>query len=130
MGLFSKWKQSSTKSRLMQSAAKQIKSGQLAPAVQEIFAFYQSDDAFKNILSHFNATPADIEAIITGLMFSGAGGTYKGHFIPVSAVLFHDTLAYMLRAERGQVTKAQAYFEVLEYFQSGTIVFQPERAFH
>ncbi len=130
MGLFSKWKQSSAKSGLMKSAAKQVQSGQITLAIQEIFKFYQSDDTFKNILDHFNATPDDIEAIIKGLMFSGAGGKYKGHFIPVSAVLFQDTLAYLLRSERGQVTKSQAYFEILEYFQSGAIVFEPEKAFH
>jgi hypothetical protein len=130
VGLFSKLKQSTSKSRLMQSAAQQVQSGQLASAIQSIFAYYQSDEAFKNILTHFKATPADIDSIVTGLMFSGAGGTFKGHFVPVSAVLFHDTLAYLLRAERGQVPKVQAYVEVLDYFQSGATIFQPERAFH
>ncbi|MCL7423277.1 MAG: hypothetical protein M8364_20515 [Methylobacter sp.] len=118
MGLFSKFKQSATKSRLMQSAAQQVQSGQMAPALKSIFDYYQADEALKHILAHFEATPADIEAIITGLMFSGAGGTFKGHFVPVSTVLLHDTLAYLLRAERGQIPKAQAYFEVRDYFQS------------
>lgn len=114
----------------MQSAAKQVQSGQSALAVDEIFDFLQSDEAFRRIIAHFKATPTDIKEIITGLMFSGAGGTYRGHFVPVSAVLLHDTLAYLLRTQRGQVSRAQAYFEVLDYFQSGGIVFQPERAFH
>ena len=130
MGLFGKLKQSISKSRMMQSAAQQVQSGHLAPALQSIFEYYQSDEAFKRILAHFKATPADIESIITGLMFFGAGGTFKGHFVPVSAVLFHDTLAYLLRAERGQVSKARAYIKVLDYFQSGSVIFQPERAFH
>lgn len=130
VGLFSKWKKSAAKSRLIQSAAKQVQSGQTAAAVGDIFDFLQTDEAFRRIIAHFKATATDIERIIIGLMFSGAGGTYRGHFVPVSAVLFHDTLAYMLRVERGQVSRAQAYFDVLDYFQSGGVVFQPERAFH
>jgi len=130
MGFFSKWKNSAAKSKLMQSAARQVQSGKLAEAVQEIFAFLQSDKAFVSIIDHFNATPGDIKSIITGLMFSGDGSTVRGHYIPVSAVLFHDTLAYMLRSERGQVAKPKAYSEIQEYFQSGAIVFKPEKEFH
>lgn len=130
MGLFDKFKKSAAKSTLMKSAAHQVQSGAMEPAVSEIFAFYQTDDAFKSIISNFNATPKDIESIIQGLMFSGAGGAYRGHFVPVSAVLFHDTLAYLLRSERGEVPKAQTYIEIQEYFQSGGIVFEPERRLH
>ncbi|MCA0894029.1 hypothetical protein [Microbulbifer agarilyticus] len=130
MGFFSNWKKSSEKSRLMKSAAAKVQSGGMKDAVEEICAFYKKDEAFSNIIDHFKATPADVESIIKGIMFSGFGGSVKGHYVPVSAVLFHDTLAYMLRVERGQVSKSQAYFEVQDYFNSGSIVFQPERAFH
>ena len=130
MGLFNKWKKSAAKSRLMKSASNQVQAGSMDSAVHEIFSVYESDEAFTNIIARFDVSPADMKAIITGLMFSGAGGTYRGHFVPVSAVLFHDTLAYLLRSERGQVPKAQAYFAIQEYFQSGEIVFQPEREFH
>ncbi len=130
MSFFSKFKQSTAKSRLMKSAAKQVQSGLISEAVKEIFDFYQTDEAFLKILSTFNATQADIKEIILGLEFSGAGGTYKGHYVPVSAVLFHDTLAYLLRTERGQVEKKKAYYEVMNYFQTGGIVFEPEHALH
>lgn len=129
MGLFDKFRNSASKSHLIQTASQHVQAGQLNVAVQDIFSFYQSDEAFKNILAYFKATPKDIEEIIIGLMFSGAGVCGK-HFVPVSAVLFHDTLAYLLRVERGQVQKTQAYFEVQEYFRSGAIVFEPERTFH
>lgn len=78
----------------------------------------------------FNATQDDIENIVLGIMMAGYGAEFGGHFVPTSAVLFHDTLAYCLRAERGQVAKADAYFEVHEYFRTGAIVFEPEKAFH
>lgn len=127
---FDKLKKSVVKSKLIKSATLKAQSGFLEPAVNEIFDFYKTDDAFTSIIEHFNATPKDIESIIQGLMFSGAGGTYRGHFVPVSSVLFHDTLSYLLRSERGQVPKAQAYFEIQDYFRSGGVVFEPERRFH
>ena len=41
-------------------------------------------------------------------------------------VLFADTLAYLLRAVRGQIPKVGAYHKVDEYFRTGSLVFEPE----
>jgi hypothetical protein len=130
MGLFSNWNKSAKKSSLLKSAAAQVQSGQIKEAISEILDFYQTDEAFMNILKYFDATQMDIENIIKGIMFSGAGGNTGGHYVPISAVLFHDTLAYSLRSERGQISKREAYLNIQEYFQSGAVVFQPEREFH
>ena len=130
MGFLGRLKQSLSKAKLMKSAAKQVEAGRAGDAANEIFAFYQTDPSFQLIISTFKATPADIESIMLRLMFSGAGGKYRGLYVPVSAVLVYDTLAYLLRSERGQVQKAQAYSEVMDYFQKGKMVFEPERAFH
>ena len=130
MGFFKKMKQSASKSKLIKTASGHAQAGQIDRAVQEIYEYLQSEDTFRSILATFDATDSDIEAIISGIMMSGYGAEFGGHYVPVSAVLFHDTLAYCLRAERGQVSKADAYFQVHEYFRSGALIFEPERAFH
>ena len=130
MGFFSNLKRSTQKSQLMKSAAARVQAQDIAGALDEVYAYLKADDVFGAVLEHFDATRTDIEAIVIGLMMSGNGGTYKGHFVPVSAVLFPDTLAYLLRSERGQIEKADAYFQVSEFFRAGKLVFEPERAFH
>jgi hypothetical protein len=130
MGFFSNLRRSAAKSRLMKSATAQVRSGGLDQAVSEIWSFMESDAVFANVIKHFSASKNDVADIITNLMFAGAGGTYRGHFVPVSAVLFPDTFAYCLRAQRGQVSKAEAAYQVMTYFESGAMVFAPERAFH
>jgi hypothetical protein len=115
--------------RLLKSATKKVQSGgEISGAVDDIYKYYNTDETFARILDQFKATPQDIASIILGCMAAGAGGTYRGHYVPVSAVLYPDTLAYMLRALRGQVPKGEAYHSVMDYFESGAIVFQPERA--
>jgi hypothetical protein len=126
MKFFSNLKRSAQKSRLMKSAAAQVQGGDFDTAIIEIFAYLNTDDVSREILSSFDGKKEDIQAIVLGIMASGAGGTFKGHFVPVSAVLFPDTLAYLLGSERGQVGKAEAYFQVMSYFQSGAIVFKPK----
>jgi hypothetical protein len=130
MSILSSLKRSAQKSRLMKSAAARAQALDLDGAIDDIYSYLQADEQFRTVLTHFGADRKDIEAIVSGLMMSGHGGTHRGHFVPVSAVLFQDTLAYLLRAERGQVGKAEAYFQVEQYFRTGSLVFEPERAFH
>lgn len=130
MGLFSKFRQSAAKSKLIKEAAALAQSGRVPEAVNAIYDYLEKDEVFISILTTFDATKDDIENIIAGIMMAGYGAEFGGHFVPVSAVLFHDTLAYCLRAECGQVSKPDAYFEVHEYFRSGSLVFEPEQAFH
>jgi len=40
-----------------------------------------------------------------GGMAAGIGGTYRDHFVPISAALYLLTLSYMLRVGRGEVSK-------------------------
>ena len=130
MGFFGNLKKSFSKSGLMKNAAQQVQSGDLASAVKSIYAYHKSDKEFMSIHEHFSSSEADIEKIIKAIMASGFGGTIRGHYVPVSAVLFHDTFAYMLRAQNGQVEKGKAYFQVQDYFATGEIIFKPEHEFH
>lgn len=128
MGVLNRLRRSVRKSRLIKKATARIRSIDLHGAVDEIYRYLCSDDIFKEVIRHFNATRDDIEAIMLGLMLSGAGATHRGHFVPVSAVLFPSTLAYLLRSERGQISKGEAYFQVHDYFRQGAIFFAPEVA--
>jgi phage shock protein PspC (stress-responsive transcriptional regulator) len=115
--------------RLLRSATRKLQSGApISTVTAGIAKYYETDQVFSNVLREFNATMEDVQAIILGLMAAGAGGTYRGHFVPVSAVLYPLTLSYLLRARRGEVPTAQAYGEIMEYFRSGPIMFEPEQA--
>ena len=129
MGFISAWKRSFRKSVLIKQAAVDAQAFRHDKAIDDIHSFMISDQVFAKVLERFNATKSDIEAIMFGIMAAGAGGTYRGHFVPVSALLFPDTLTYLLRAERGEVGKAEAYSQVLEYFRTGAIVFESEKQF-
>jgi hypothetical protein len=113
--------------RLLRSATEKVHSGDMDSAMEDIFRYYETDPLFDQILREFDATKGDIEAIILSFMAAGAG-TYRGHFVPVSAVLYPMTLSYLLRSQRGEVPKAEAYYYVDTYFESGAMVFEPERA--
>jgi hypothetical protein len=130
MGLLANWRRSLAKSRLIRSATAHVRAGQLEVAVEEIWGFISVDPVFARVLQHFAAGRHEISKAIQGMMMGGAGQTFRGHFVPVSALLFPDTLAYVLRAERGQVPRIAAYFELVEYFRKREMVFRPERAFH
>ena len=95
----------------------------------EILDFINNHKDLSIVSKAFNATGDDIENIIKGMMASGAGGCHRGHFSPISGVLFTDTLAYLLRGQRGQIPEPDSYYEVNEYFRSGAMLFEPEITF-
>ena len=97
-------------------------------AVDEIFDFITKHKDLSKIAKEFSATENDIENIMKGMLNSGATSSYKGHFSPVSGVLFADTLAYLLRSERGQISKNIAYMAVDCHFARGNMIFEPEVA--
>ena len=130
MGFFSAMKKSFSKSKLMKSATKLVRTGKLDKAVDEIYSLHMIDEEFRTIHQHFSVSKSDIADIIKDLMVSGLGVEVRGHYVPVSTVLLHDTFAYMLRVKQGKVERTKALFEISEYFQKGEIVFKPEREFH
>ena len=97
--------------------------------VDEILGFITKHKDLSKVAREFNTTRDDIENIINGMLASGAADSYRGHFSPISGVLFADTLAYLLRGQRGQVSKIDSYYEVNEYFRTGAMLFKPEVTF-
>lgn len=130
MGLFANLFRSMRKSQLIKSATARLHGGDAQGATDQIYAFISQDHVFIHVLDYFSASRDDIHSIIGSLMMSGAGQTFRGHFVPVSAVLFPDTLAYCLRIKAGQVGAVEGHFRIVEYFRKGEIVFTPEREFH
>lgn len=126
MVFFANLKRSAQKSRVIKSASDKMQAGDFDGAIDEIFSYLKSDDVFRGVLAHHDGKKEDIKAIVLGIMASGAGGTFRGHFVPVSAVLFPDTLAFLLGAERKGLSKAEANYQVMNYFQSGAFIFKPE----
>jgi TPR repeat protein len=113
--------------RLLRSAAHKFHSGDVDAAIDEIYKYYDTEPAiYAAILSRFHATKDDIRSIMMNLAAAG-GGTYRGHFVPVSAVIYPMTLSYMLRTLCGQVEVADAYYAVDEFFRTGALVLQAEK---
>ena len=115
------------KSRFIAHASnKYLKEGTL-PA-HEIFKFITAHKDLSRVAKEFNATVDDIENLFTGMLASPHIGHVidRGHFVPVSGLLFADTLSYLLRSQRGQVSENVAYMEVGYHFSSGQLLFEPE----
>ena len=112
---------------IIDASNKHLKEGNMP--IGEIFDFITKHKDLSKIAKEFNATRDDIENIINGMLGSLHSGVHKGHFTPVSGVLFADTLAYLLRSERGQVSKDTAYMEVNYHFLRGKMIFEPEITF-
>ena len=60
------------------------------------------------------------------MIASGSASEAKGHFTPISGLLFPDTLAYLLRGQRGQISKTETYYQVMRHFETGSLIFMPE----
>jgi hypothetical protein len=114
--------------RLLRSATRKLQSGaSISSVADDIDKYYETDHVFAKIMGEFDATMEDVKTIILGLMAAGAGGMYRGHFVPVSAVLYPLTLSYLLRARRGEIPTAEANSDIVEYFRSGATIFEPEQ---
>ena len=100
MGFFSNLSRSARKGRVIKSASARVEAFDQDGAVTEIWDFMQTDPVFVKIIEQFSATKEDVDHIISNLMLNGAGGTYHGFFVPVSAMLFYDTFAYCLVSVR------------------------------
>ena len=112
------------KSRFILYAIEQCRDGE-AP-IDEIFEFIKESKQLAPVAESFELTREDLDDIIDGMVACDAAGSHNGHFSPISGVLFADTLAYLLRAVRGQIPKVGAYHKVDEYFRTGSLVFEPE----
>ena len=118
------------KSALMKSAGRQAQGGDLHGAAVRIHAFMLKDPIFRQIL---DASQADADAVETAMMslrMQYGHKLYHGHYVPVSAMLSGATFAYSMRMLAGQVSNAQWLVEIGDYFESGAIVFEPEKRFH
>jgi hypothetical protein len=75
--------------RLLRSATTKFHSGAgMESVLEDVFEYYGTDPIFFKIMDQFHATADDIGNIILDSAVAGAGGTYHGHFVPVSAVLY------------------------------------------
>ena len=94
--------------------------------IDEIFVFIKTTEPLASVAKKFNLSKEDLNKITQGMLASGAAGSHKGHFTPISGILFPDTLAYLIRGQRGQISEIDSYYEVNEYFRRGATVFGPE----
>lgn len=129
MGFFQRFRRARSKAKVMSAATALVESGDTDTAASKILSYLKTDSRFPQIIEHFSATQADISKIIDLLALNGAG-SHDGFFVPVSALLFPDTFAYCMRALRGQVSIAEAAYQLDSYFASNAAVFEPEQAFH
>ena len=100
MGIFDSVK----KSKFIKHAMRRYKQEGSIP-VDEIFEFIQKTEPLSSVATDFDLTKDDLKNITLGMIASGSASEAKGHFTPISGLLFPDTLAYLLRGQRGQISK-------------------------
>lgn len=112
----------------MKAAAALCSHGRRVDAVNGVWAHYQKDPALARVLEAAGGDRATLSRIVVSMELSGAGVSLRGHYVPVSALFFADTLTYCLRSLAGQVDPAHCARELMCYFASGAIDFSPERS--
>ena len=123
MGIFDSFK----KSKFIKQAIGKYEADGTIP-VNDILVFIRTTEPLASVAKQFSLTRNDLENIAWGMMANGAASNAKGHFTTISGLLFPDTLAYLLRGERGQldVSKTETYHQVMTHFETGSLVFMPE----
>lgn len=129
MGLFGTFKRTVARTRVAQEATQLLAAGNTPGAYKVVKAFLDSDERLNDVVTHFDAHPEEIRHIYWSMLEYSKGDIYRGHAVAVSTLLETDTLAYMLRATRGQVDPASAYQFVQQYFHTGASYFAPEREY-
>ncbi len=130
MGFFKTLKDSFSKNKIIKSATEAATNGNINSSAEIIYDHISSNDQFYLVIKDFHIQLNDIKNLLVDMTFAGLGINLHGHYVPVSALLFPDTLAYLMRIRSGQVDKAKAFNEILSYFKNNEIVFIPERRFH
>jgi hypothetical protein len=87
-------------------------------ARERMFKYCLSDPILSQIIQKHNATKDDLENLYTKILVIGAGQWVKGHFVAVSALLFHHTLDYLLgKYMLDEIDPGETY-RVIKYFQN------------
>ena len=92
-------------------------------SLTELFAMCQADPYLNTVIENHGVGRQDLEALYQRLVEVGGAQWRGGHYIPVSAFAYAQTLDYMLRCRDAQEFKVVAN-RLIQYFEkneSGTI---------
>lgn len=113
------------KSKMIQRLSKSIAEfdDRYDESLKELFHMCESDPYLNAVLGNHGAGREDLEALYRRLVDVGGGQWRGGHYIPVSAFAYAQSLDYMLRSRNAPEFEDVAYRLIL-YFErneSGTI---------
>lgn len=79
--------------------------------INDLFTLLKKDIQTDQLLKHYNRDFEDLQKIIDKLVLNGAGQTIKGHYVPISAISFLDTLQILLQYWNGENFQVNDYDE-------------------
>jgi len=129
MSLFGLGKMLIGRTKVTLAASKLFIDGHHLEAFDMVHSYILKDENLKHVLLFFQATTQDIANIFAAMRIYTCDEVHKGEAIPVAALLNLDTLSYLIRAERGQVNKDEAYSSAQKFLRTGALVFQPEKKY-
>ena len=94
--------------------------------LDEIIDMAYNEPNNQPVIKKFNLKKSDLENIVEYFELNGGAQYIKGHYISISAILYPQTLEFIVYKKRGkQVEKQRMILRVIDYFtnnETGNIV--------
>lgn len=129
MGLLGNFRRTLERTRVARDSTKLLTDGHPSVAFKTVKAFVNSDQRLQEVIGYFDAREDEVRHIFWSMLEFTNSEIARGHAICISTLLETDTLAYMLRARRGQVDADSAHALVQQYFHTSAPYFAPEREY-
>jgi len=117
------------RAKVMQKASRQLLTHDDDGAVETIYSCLNSNESLKSVVALFCITRGEVKLVLGQLLTFTDEELHAGHFIAVEAMVCQDTLCYLMRAERYQIPKHEAYAAVRDFCKANGRVFKPEYAY-
>ena len=109
------------RSRHIRLATALHRGGQPARALITAASFHRDDGQLLEIMRRYRAEYAALGQAVATLEHAGAGESVQGHYMPVSAMFFSDTLELCLSFSRGEIESQEAVHLLRDYLANGRI---------
>lgn len=116
------------RSRHLRRATALHRTGHSARALIAVAAFHREDGQLLTIMRQRGAGYASLAEVMVALEGAGAGLFIRGHYLPVSALFFSDTLELCLAVQRGDMDAETGARWLRDYFTHGAMAL-PRKAF-
>lgn len=128
MGIFATVKRTYARAKVIIEVTNLAKTDTVSNSFKPLYNYLLLDEHLSAVIKHHNARRTQLYMAYAYHREFSADAMRAGHLVAAEALLNMDTLSYLIRAENDQVSQREAHAAVLQFLQSGGLVFQPERA--